>query len=128
MILRSKHDNNNNNNNNKTFLLHRKMPKQITSAKRMTSILWYVSEAFPPARQGTILNSHRVIGIATNTSMVLNCALVAGCSVTSYPGLGGSLPQQFNFFTVYGCARGGVQKEFKFSCPCFYNPLSPLIL
>jgi len=27
-------------------------------------------------RQGTILNSHRVIGIATNTSMALNCAIV----------------------------------------------------
>jgi len=62
-------------------------------------ILRHVAEVFPPARQGTILNSHRVIGIATNTSMVLNCALVlslvlhnddsrcrtAGCSLTSYP-------------------------------------------
>jgi len=49
-----------------------------TSAKRMTSILGHVADAFPPARQGkgTILNSHRVIGIATNTSMVLNCAFV----------------------------------------------------
>jgi len=37
----------------------------------MTSILRHVAEAFPPARQGTILNTHRVIGIATNTSMVL---------------------------------------------------------
>jgi len=42
----------------------------------MTSILWHVAEAFPPTRQGTILNSHRVIGIATNTLMVLNCALL----------------------------------------------------
>jgi len=58
-----------------------------TSAKHMTSILRHVAEAFPPARQGTIRNSHRVIGIATNTSMVLNCALVTtGCSLTSYPG------------------------------------------
>jgi len=57
-----------------------------TSAKRMTSILRHVADAFPPARQGTILNSHRVIGIATNTSMMLNCALVTGCSLTSYPG------------------------------------------
>jgi len=39
-----------------------------TSAKRMTSILKHVAEAFPSARQGTILNSHRVIGIVTNTS------------------------------------------------------------
>jgi len=54
--------------------------------KRMTSILRHVAEAFPPARQGTILNSHRVTGIATNTSMVLNYALVTGCSLTSYPG------------------------------------------
>jgi len=51
----------------------------------MTSILRHVAEAFPPARQGTILNSHRVIGIATNTSMVLNCDLGNGCSLTSYP-------------------------------------------
>jgi len=56
-----------------------------TSAKRMTSILRHVAAAFRPARQGTILNSHRVIGIATNASMVLNCALVTGCSLT-YPG------------------------------------------
>jgi len=42
--------------------------------------LRHVAEVFPPARQGTILNSHRVISIATNTSMVLNCALVTGCS------------------------------------------------
>jgi len=42
----------------------------------MTSILRHVAEALPPARQETILSSHRVIGIATNTSMVLNCALV----------------------------------------------------
>jgi len=41
----------------------------------MTSILRHVEEAFPPARQGIIINSHQVIGIATNTSMVLNCAL-----------------------------------------------------
>jgi len=57
-----------------------------TSSKRVTSILRHVAEAFPPARQGTILNSHRVIGIATNTLMGLNCALVTGCSLTSYPG------------------------------------------
>jgi len=57
-----------------------------TSAKRMTSILRHVASAFPPARQRTILNSDRGIGIATNTSMVLNCALVIGCSFTSYPG------------------------------------------
>jgi len=49
-----------------------------TSAKRMTSILRHVAEAFLPARQGTIQNSHRVIGIATNPSMVLNCTLVTG--------------------------------------------------
>jgi len=52
----------------------------------MTSIWRHVAEAFPPARQGTILNSHRVISIAANTSMVLNCTLVTGCSLTSYPG------------------------------------------
>jgi len=71
-----------NNNNNDKFILRRKMQKQTqnrghcTSAKHMTSILRHVTEAFPSAMQGTILNSHRVIGIATNTSMVINCALV----------------------------------------------------
>jgi len=73
----------------------------------MNSILRHVAEAFPPARQGTILNSHRVIGIATNTSMVLNFALVtdigpnndsrcwtAECSLTSYPGLRGEEASQ----------------------------------
>ena len=34
------------------------------SARR---ILSHVVEVFPPARQGTILNNHRIIGIATNT-------------------------------------------------------------
>jgi len=46
-----------------------------------------VAEAFPPARQGTILNSHQVIGIATNTSMVLNCALVTYIMMTADVGL-----------------------------------------
>jgi len=56
-----------------------------TSAKRMTSILRPFAEAFPPARQETIPNSHRVIGIATNyyTSMVLNCALVTYLMMTA---------------------------------------------
>jgi len=49
--------------------------------------LRHVAEAFPPARQGTILNSHRVISIATNTSMVLNCAFVAYISMTADVGL-----------------------------------------
>jgi len=58
-----------------------------TSAKRMTSILRHVAEVFPPARQGTILNFHRVIGIATNTSMVLNCAFVTYIMMTADVGL-----------------------------------------
>jgi len=49
----------------------------------MTSILRHVAEAFAPDRQGTILNSHRVIGIATNTSMGLNCALVTYTMITA---------------------------------------------
>jgi len=53
----------------------------------MISILRHVPEAFPPARQGTILNSHRVIGIATNTSMVLSCALVTYIMMTADVGL-----------------------------------------
>jgi len=48
---------------------------QCTSAKRMTIILRHVAEAFPPARQETILNSHRVSGIATNNSMVSFCGV-----------------------------------------------------
>ena len=39
-----------------------------TSAGRITSILRHIAEAFPPARQGTILNNHRVISIANNIS------------------------------------------------------------
>jgi len=54
-----------------------------TLAKRMTSILRHVAEALLPATQGTILNSHWVIGIATNTSMVLNCALVTYIMMTA---------------------------------------------
>jgi len=57
----------------------------------MNSILRYAAEAFPPARQGTILNSHRVIGIATNTSMVLNCALVTYIMMTANVGLPGGV-------------------------------------
>jgi len=58
-----------------------------TSAKCMTSILRHVAEAFPPARQGTVLNDHRVICIAANTSMVLNCALVTYIMMTADAGL-----------------------------------------
>jgi len=61
-----------------------------TSAKRMTSILRHVAEAFPSARHGKILNSHRVIGIATSTSVVLNCAIVTYIMMTAYVGLPGS--------------------------------------
>jgi len=39
----------------------------------------------------TILNSHRVIGIATNTSMVPNCALVPYIMMTSDVGLPGAV-------------------------------------
>jgi len=53
----------------------------------MTSILRHIAQAIPPARPGTILNSHRVNGIATNTSMVLNCALVTYIMVTADVGL-----------------------------------------
>jgi len=53
----------------------------------MTSILRHVAEVFPPARQGTILNSNGVIGLATNSSTVLNCALVTYIMMTAYVGL-----------------------------------------
>jgi len=58
-----------------------------TSAKRITSILRHIAEAVSPARQGTILNSHRVICIATNASMVLNCTLVTYIFMTADVGL-----------------------------------------
>jgi len=58
-----------------------------TSEKRMTSILRHIAEAFPPARQGTILNNHRVIGIAANTSMVVNCALETYIMMTADTGI-----------------------------------------
>jgi len=58
-----------------------------TSANHMTSILRHVAEAFPRARQGTILNNYRVIGIAANTSMVLNCALVTYIMMPADAGL-----------------------------------------
>jgi len=65
-----------------------------TSAKRMTSILRHcrgisscIAEAFPPARHGTTLNYRRVIGIATNTLMVLNFALVTYIIMTTDVGL-----------------------------------------
>jgi len=58
-----------------------------TSAKCMTSILRHLKKAFPPARQGTILNNHRVISIAAYTSMVLNCALVIYIMMTAVAGL-----------------------------------------
>jgi len=64
-----------------------KFAGHCASAKRMTSILRHVAEAFPLARQGTILNSHRVIGFATNTSMVLNCTLVTYIMMTADAGL-----------------------------------------
>jgi len=59
-------------------------------------------EAFPPARQGTILNSHRVIGIATNTSMVQNCALGTYVKMTADVGLLWTLSSMFTSFLKYG--------------------------
>jgi len=73
--------------------MRHKMPKQtqrlrsLHIGKRMTSILKHVAAAFPPARQGTSLNSHRVIGIATNTSKVQNCGLVTYIMMTADVGL-----------------------------------------
>ena len=58
-----------------------------TSAGRMNSILRHVAGAFPPARQGTILHNHRLIGIATNTSMMLSYALVTYRMMTAEVGL-----------------------------------------
>jgi len=60
-----------------------------TSAKRMTSILRYVEQS---------QNSHRVIGIATNTSMVLNCALVTYIMMTADVGLRDLIDHWFIWF------------------------------
>ena len=57
------------------------------SAGRMTSILRYVAQAFPPAKHKTILNNHQVIGIATSTSMVLNCTIETYQLMTAKVGL-----------------------------------------
>jgi len=57
------------------------------SKKRKTRILRHVADAFPPGKQGTILNSHRVVSIATKTSMVINCALVTYIMMTADVGL-----------------------------------------
>jgi len=62
-----------------------RIKSHCTSAECGMFILWHVAEAFPPARQGTILNYHRVIGIATNTSMVLD--LVTYIMMTADVGL-----------------------------------------
>jgi len=59
----------------------------LTLAKHMTSILRHVAEAFLFARQRTILNSHQVIGIATNTSMLLSFALVTHIMMTADVGM-----------------------------------------
>jgi len=64
-----------------------RIKSHCTSAKRMTSILRHVAEKCSPASQGTILNSHRVIGIAINTSMVLNWALVTYIMMAADVGL-----------------------------------------
>jgi len=58
--------------------------------------LRHVAEAFPLARQGTILNSHPIIGVAINTSMVLNCALVTYVMMTADVGLPDAVYTQDN--------------------------------
>jgi len=58
------------------------------TAGRMTGIvLRHTTEAFPPARQGTVLNHHRVISIATNALIVPNCALVTYLMMAAEVGL-----------------------------------------
>ena len=87
--FRSKYRHSNNNNNNEKFVLHLKMQKQtqrrrsLHIAGRMSRIFRHFAVAFPPARQGTILNNHRVIGIATNTSVGLNSSLVTYLMITA---------------------------------------------
>ena len=75
-----------NNNNEKFYIAPQKLKSseaQIIANRqdarvmtRATRVLRQVAEVFPPAMHGIILIDHRVIDIATNTSMVLNCALV----------------------------------------------------
>jgi len=62
------------------------------SAKRMTIILRHVAEVFPPTRQGTILNSQQLIGIANNGTMVLNCSLVTYIMMTADVELSDTIP------------------------------------
>jgi len=75
--------------------------------------LRHVAEAFPHARQGTILNSHRIIGIATNTLMVLNCALLTYIMMTADV----RLPENS---TIYNDTHN-VQNENSPALICFSN-------
>ena len=50
-----------------------------TSAGRMTSVLWHIL-------QRIILKNNRLIDITTNTSMVLNCALITYLMMTAEVG------------------------------------------
>jgi len=65
--------------NNLTFILRLKHAMQtqrcrsLHIGKHPWPASWGMLQRHPSCYAGTILNSHRVIGIATNTSMVLNC-------------------------------------------------------
>jgi len=68
-----------NNKNILTFILRLKHAMQtqrrrsLHIGKTHDQILRHVAEAFRPARQGTILNSHRVIGIAVKLPILQCC-------------------------------------------------------
>jgi len=58
-----------------------------TSPKRMTSILRHVAEAYPPARQGTILTPIESSALLPILQLVLNCAIVTYIMMTADRGL-----------------------------------------
>ena len=136
-----------NNNNSRTFVLRFKMECKLklrgasycTSTGRMTRVLWHIAEKFSPSRQRAILNNHRVIGIATNTSMVLSCALVsylmmpaeggaAGCSLSTYQGLINVIPRiEKCVGLLENCIAGGWRViSYHFRHFLLYRPIALL--
>jgi len=75
----------NNNNNNLTFIIRRKHAMQ--TQRRRSLHIGKTHDQHLEARQGTILNNHRVIGVATNTSKVLNCVTATYLLMTADVGL-----------------------------------------
>jgi len=75
-----------NNNKNEKFILRHKMQKQ-TQGRRSLHISKTYDQHLEACCKGISSCSHRVIGIATYTSMVLNCAFVTYIRMTADVGL-----------------------------------------